>query len=165
MNNRGISLIEVLIAFAIITIVFVALAMSQVLGFRVTHDSVQVAEARDIATEQLEIIRGFGFPYYQTCPDTDPTVGPACQNASFPAGDTVANHNAYTMRWNITNAPVDEAGNPINPSGTDGGVALVGVEVVVSWRDDSYVLSTFLSCADADEFSSSTVPCPKGSLR
>ena len=161
-QSSGISLVEIIVTFSIIAIAFLALTMSQILGFRVTQDSAQSATARDIATQQLETIRGFGYVFYQDCPTLNPTVGPACQNASFPAMDDVPNHQGYTIWWSVTNAPIDITGNAINPAELT--PALVGIEVRVNWDGGSYDLTSYMSCADAGEFSNNAIFCPSGSL-
>lgn len=166
-NAQGLSLIEVLISFSIMSIVFLALAMSQVYGFRTTRDSLEASTARDLASEQIEIIRGYGYttyakrtnPAYAGCPTISPSGSNDNVDAGFPdcsgSDDTVANFPGYTLAWEI--APSDGVSATDPP-------ALYDVEVTVERDDLTYTLSNYLSCADAGEFSVTGVSCPSNSL-
>ena len=159
-RSEGLSLVELLVSLVIISIVFVALASSQALGFKTTKQSVEMSTARDIATQQMEVIRSYGYFSYQNCPTTQPflSIAPACQATDV----SLAEHAGFSLSWSITNNPLSVAGQAINPSG--GTPALVQVDVVVNSQDGSFGLTSYLSCADAGEFSMTTVPCPAGSL-
>ena len=159
-RTDGLSLIEILIAFAIISVTFTALMMSQITGFRVTRSSAQASLARDVASEHMYVLRSYGFHNYEDC-----GVGNTPVDATSPAcsgSQAVPNQNGYTLSWTITNNPTRSDGTAFNPVVTD--PHLLGVNVTVSWGDGDYTLSSFLSCADVGEFSSTSVPCPVSSL-
>jgi prepilin-type N-terminal cleavage/methylation domain-containing protein len=158
-GQSGLTLVELLIALAVIGIAMAALISSQILSFKVTRDAQKSSLAKDIASQQIEVIRGYGFGSYMNCPTTSPSSpAPACTGSQ-----SVSNYAGYTLAWSITNAPK----NPSNLTQTLNLTkpALVGVSVTVSWTGGSYVLSSYLSCADAGEFSFTTVPCPAESMR
>jgi type II secretory pathway pseudopilin PulG len=168
-QNSGIGIIEIMVAIAIIGIAFVALAFSQVYSFRVTGNSQKTALAKDIASKKMEEIRGYGYGSFRACPATTPITPPMPCSAS---GQSVSNQAGYSLAWTITNQPK----NPSNlsqtlaaPSAADPKPSLVGTTVTVSWQEGaatkSYVLSSYLSCADASDFSSTNVPCPVESMR
>jgi hypothetical protein len=134
-------------------VVFGVLASSQVLGFRVTRDSAETALARDLATKQMELIRAYGYGTYKGCPGTavSQTGIPACSAQNQPTDKA-----GYTMSWSLTNRP---QGIPVlSPP------PLVGVNVTVSYRGKSYVLSSYLSCADGGDYSFTNANCPSESL-
>ncbi len=154
-ESQGLSLIEVLISFSIMSIVFLALAMSQVYGFRTTRDSLEASTARDLASEQIEVIRGYGYASYQNCPATSPIGASADFDNGFPtcsgSDSRISNFPGYTLAWAIAlpdNIPVTDP--PF----------LLGVEVTVQRDDLSYVLASYLSCADAGDLSVTDIPCP-----
>lgn len=172
-TSQGLSLIEVLVAFSIISIVFLALAMSQTTGFRVTRDAIAVSTARDIASRQIEIIRGYGYvtygrraattttPVYAGCATTSPSgSGQDIDAAGFiprcsGTDNAITNFPNYVVSWSIT--PSDDVPATDPP-------ALYDVEVRAGRGNTNYVLSTYLSCADAGELSVTGVPCPRQSL-
>lgn len=158
-QSEGLSIVELLVSLAIISIVFVALASSQALGFKTTKQSVEMSTARDVASQQMEIIRSYGYFSYLDCPTGEPflSIAPACKVE----GLTLAEHSGFSLNWEITNAPLNTSGGTINPTG---GVALVQVDVEVTWDESSFGLTSYLSCADAGDFSMTEVPCPEGSL-
>lgn len=155
-SQQGLSLIEVLVAFSIVSIAFLALAMSQILGFRTTRDSLEAATARDLASEQMEVIRSYGYASYQGCPDISPPApAPACSGS---ANDT--SNPGYTMTWSVMNAP---SGTPVTTP-----PALLGLMVEMQHGPESnrrtYTLASYLSCADTSDLSVTSVPCPEDSL-
>lgn len=157
-SQAGLSLLELLIAFVIITVAFLALAMSQVTGLRTTRDALDVSVARDIASRQMEQMRGLGHFYFKDCPATSTSVM-ACEKS----GQAVPEHPGYTLAWRATNQPQ-------NPANTSTALVmspppLVSVGVTVAWRGKTYRLASYLSCADAGELSSTSVACPKTSMR
>lgn len=155
--EQGLSLIEVLVALSIISIVFLALAMSQVFGFRTARDSLEASTARDLASRQIEVIRSYGYASYAGCPTSMPsgTVAPICSGS-----ETDTSNPGYTVAWEITNAP------PGIPTTTP--PALLGVRVETQYGPQSnrraYTLASYLSCADAGNLSVTNVPCPETSL-
>ncbi len=156
-SQTGLSLLEVLIAFAVVSVAFLALAMSQVTGLRTTRDALDVSVARDIASQQMEKMRGLGYSAFKNCPTTSTVMSCEVNDESVPE-----NAN-YTRSWKVTNQPK----NPTNPSATISmsPPPLVSVAVTVKWRGKSYDLVSYLSCADAGELSSTGVNCPEGSMR
>lgn len=168
-QQTGLGIVEIMVAISIIGIAFVALAFSQVYSFRTTGNSQKTAIAKDAASKKMEEIRGVGYETYRTC------AASSTNTSCVASGQTVTNQPGYSLAWSITNQPknpsdltktlptpdVDANGRP-KPS-------LVGVTVTVSWQEGSspktYVISSYLSCADAGDFSSTNVPCPKESLR
>jgi type II secretory pathway pseudopilin PulG len=168
-QNSGLGIIEIMVALAIIGIAFVALAFSQVYSFRVTGNSQKTALAKDIASKKMEEIRGFGYSSFRACPSSTPITPPFACSAS---NESVANQAGYSLSWTITNQPKnpsDLSQTLSAPSAADPKPSLVGTTVTVSWQEGagtkSYVLSSYLSCADAGDFSSTTVPCPIESMR
>jgi type II secretory pathway pseudopilin PulG len=155
-NTQGLSLIEVLVSFSVVSIVFLALAMSQVFGFRTTRDSLEASTARDLASEQIEIIRSYGYISYQDCPSTSPSGASANFSDGFPScsgsDDSIDNFPGYTLAWAIAlpdDVPVTDP--PF----------LLDVEVTVQRDDLIYVLASYLSCADAGDLSVTNIPCPE----
>ncbi len=170
-DARGLSLVEVLVAFAVIAVVFMALAMSQLTGFRATRDSAEASTARDLASRQLEIIRGYGYATYAKrttvlgvyagCATTSPTGSSAELDRASPFPTCVgndgdlANFPGYTVSWTV--APADDVLATDPP-------ALYDVSVTVTRGDFAYTLASYLSCADAGELSVTGVSCPEESL-
>lgn len=166
-QSQGLSLIEVLVAFSIISIVFLALAMSQVVGFRTTQDSLEASSARDLAARQIEVIRGYGYAVYG--PRTgytgcnSETSAPAGSSQDFDlafpscagSDSTVIGFPGYTVSWDIAPA----ANVPVTTP-----PALYDVEVTVTREDLTYILASYLSCADAGEFSVTGVACPSATV-
>lgn len=168
-ESRGLSLIEVMIAFSIISVVFLALAMSQITGFRTTRVSLEASAARDLASRQIEVIRGYGYPTYARqitatgvyagCTTVSPNGSSADVDVAFPtcrgSDDTISNFPGYIVSWSI--APSDDVPARDPP-------ALYDVDVTVTKGTLTYVLASYLSCADAGEFSTTGVSCPRESL-
>jgi type II secretory pathway pseudopilin PulG len=167
--QSGLGIVEIMVAISIIGIAFVALAFSQVHSFRTTADSQKTALAKDIASKKMEEIRGLGYGAYRSC------VPASTDTSCVASGQTISNQLGYSLAWTITNQPKNPSDLtktlPVPENDTNGipKPALVGVTVTVSWQEGSaaksYVLSSYLSCADAGDFSSTTVPCPTASIR
>lgn len=161
-QRSGLSLVELLVAMSVIGIAFAALISSQVFSFKVTKESQQSSIAKDIASQQMETIRGYGYAVYKNCPSRltlSNSAAPICSKS----GQTISNHSGYTLDWSVTN-------QPLNPGKTSDSITLsppplVGVTVTVKWGNESYVLTSYLSCADAGDSSSTTINCPSDSLR
>lgn len=149
-SRDGMTLVEVMIAVAIIGIAFVALAFSQVLGFRVTRVSQQTQIARDLATLQMETIRSNGFASYKDCDGSD--SAPSDCSGKVASSD----YSDFTVSWDMDNSPPGMA--------AVSAPALVAVTVSVTWHDQEYALTNYLSCGDPDDESSTTVPCPGETL-
>ena len=157
-HRSGVTIIELMVALAVASIAFAALAYSQITGFRVTRSSQGSALAKDIGMKQLEHIRGLGFDVYRDCPATGPSEDsglPTCDGSA-----TDAEHPGFTVHWNITASPAGIA--PVPALSTP---ALKGVEVWVTWEDSRYDLIGYLSCGDPGETATTEVPCPNESLR
>ena len=154
-RTAGVTIIELMVALAIVSIAFAALAYSQITGFRVTRSSQGAAIAKDLGMAKLEYLRALGYELYRACPDAGPAAGgplPACEGS-----EPGAEHPSFTVRWRITESPV---GVPaLDPP------ALKGVEISVTWEGTRYDLVGFLSCGDPGESALTQVPCPSGSLR
>lgn len=147
---RGVTIIELMVALAVASIAFAALAYSQITGFRVTRSSQGAAIAKDIGMKRLEELRGAGFETYKHCVDAAAT--PDCSGS---AAD--ADHPTFTVHWEVTASP---PGVPaLDPP------ALKGVAVWVTWEDSRYDLIGYLSCGDPGESATTEVPCPTESLR
>lgn len=151
----GLTIIELMIALAIIGIAFAALAYAQVTGFRVTRSSQGAAIAKDLGMKQLEVIRGLGYGLYRDCPDAGPTEESGLPPCSGSEADET--HPGFTVHWSITSSPAGV--NALDPP------ALKGVEIHVTWEDTRYDLVGYLSCGDPGETAMTEVPCPRASLR
>lgn len=150
-TRRGFTLVELLVAIAVIGIAFTALAMTQLSGFRVTQDAVQTAVARDVATRQMEDLRALGYARLVRCGETDQ---PAC--TAGPAPDE--EEPRFLLSWSVSD-DLSAIGVPsLAPP------PLLDVQVEVTWPDGSYQLGSLLSCADAGASSSTNVDCPKESM-
>lgn len=147
----GLTVIELLVALAVASIAFAALAFSQVTGFRVTRSSQGAAIAKDVGMKQLEVIRGLGYGYYRHCSDgTETDCSGSAPNAEHPG---------FTVHWKITDSP--EGVKVLSASEPP---ALMGVEIQVTWEDTRYDLVGYLSCGDPGESATTEVPCPRESL-
>lgn len=146
----GFSLLELLVALAMIGVAFGALAYVQVTGFRVTRSSQGAAIAKDLGMKQLEILRGRGYQAYRDC--TDGAAG--CSGT-----EVDDEHPSFSVSWTITDAP---AGVKLL-SGTEP-PALLGVEIQVTWEDTRYDLVGYLSCGDPGKTGTTETPCPRESL-
>lgn len=160
-SQEGLSLIEVLVAFSIVSIAFLALAMSQILGFRTTRDSLDAATARDLASEQMEIIRSYGYASYAERPGPPAFAGcPTASSADAPPCSGSKVKGNYTVRWEITKT--SSAFRATTPP------ALLSVTVETDYGVEAerrtYTLASYLSCADASDLSVTSVPCPENSL-
>lgn len=154
---QGLTIIEVLVSFSIVSIVFLALAMSQVFGFRTTRNSLEASTARDLASEQIEIIRSHGYIAYQDCPTTSPSGASTDFDAAFPtcsgSDGSTDSFPGYTLDWAIAPPDVTRVRVTDPPF-------LLDVEVSVQRDDLTYVLASYLSCADAGDLSVTNIPCP-----
>lgn len=154
-RHEGLTIIELLVTIAIIGITFLALAMSQITGFRVTRDSAEAAIAKDAATEQMETIRAWGYEQYKGCPAIEPTASdaPKCEGTA-----TLSNNTNLTLQWRVDNRPPEI--KPLDPP------PLVSVIVTVTNNNGGtdYELYTYLSCADADFLSATQIQCPVTSI-
>jgi prepilin-type N-terminal cleavage/methylation domain-containing protein len=162
-QQSGLGLVEIIVAIAIIGIAFVALAFSQVYSFQTTGKSQKTAIAKDIASKKMEEIRGLGYGTYKGC--ASGTTNTTCVTSN----QAVTNQPGYSLSWTITNQPKNPSDLTKTVTLNNPGPPLVGVTVTVSWQEGSstknYVLSSYLSCADAGDFSSTNVPCPLASMR
>jgi type II secretory pathway pseudopilin PulG len=157
-DSEGITLVEVLVAMVFTGLAFTALALSQVTGFRVTRSSQESAIARDLATRQLETFRAYGFDPYVMCPippesyKPDSYAGyPECQGSV-----SSTDHKGFTTDWDLSTRPV---GTKLMSK-----PALIEARITVSWDDNEYHLTSYLSCGDPGEFATTDVPCPVESL-
>lgn len=163
-KQSGLGIVEIMVALSIIGIAFVALAFSQVYSFRATGDSQKTAIAKDIASKKMEEIRGLGYATYKGC------VPNSTNAACLTSNQSVTNQSGYSLSWVITNQPKNPSKltQTLPTPTTANPAALVGVTVTASWQQGSstksYVLSSYLSCADAGDFSSTNVPCPKDTI-
>lgn len=129
----GLTVVEVLVAVALIAIVFAALAAMQVNSLRMTRASQQSSEATQIAVDQLNelTVEILGrYVEYQGCPGSGP-VDPGCTDAGRTVGDFNVAHSI-------------SRGSGYESSG------LVQVSVVVTGPATAS-LSTFVSCMDHSE--------------
>lgn len=156
-SSQGLSLLELLVAFTVVAIAFLALAMAQVTGFRTTRDALDVAAARDVASKHMEQMRALGYVAFKNCPTANSVMACSATNTS------VAGRPGYALSWRIqTNPP-----NPANPSATlvMSPPPFLLAEVRVTWRGKRYVITSYFSCADSGELSSTNVECPQASMR
>lgn len=165
----GLSLLEVLVSLAVSSVVFLALALSQLTGFRTTRGAQEAASARDLASRQIEVIRSYGYAVYAErgaasgafagCPGSSPAGSSADVDAAFPncagSDDSVAGFPGYTVSWTVAPAGGVRLTDP---------PALYGVDVTVTKDDLTYALASYLSCADAGELSVTGIVCPDESL-
>ena len=73
MKRQGLTIVEVLVALAVIGIIFVVLANSQVLSLRVTSDSQRASTATQVANRAIEQVSRqvmANFSQYLGCPLT-----------------------------------------------------------------------------------------------
>ena len=158
-HSEGLTLVEILVTITIIGIAFTALAFAQVSGFGVTRSSLEQMTARDLASKRIELIQSYGYAFYKGCPTTGPGVTgiPGCSGSETPNSNP-----GFTLTWSVTKDLVAQGIPDRSPEDP----ALVGVNVRVAWQDKSYSLYTYLSCADAGDFSTTNVTCPdKGILQ
>lgn len=124
-SHRGVTLIEVLVAMVVITVVFLGLVGVQILSLRVTRDSQNASDATQLALETLtartEVVQA-DFGTYQACP-----------GESFCSG--VVTRDGDSAAWAVS-----------RPSGylVDG---LLLVDVQVTGRATAR-MATYVSCMD-----------------
>lgn len=136
-TSHGLTLVEVLVALAVIAISFVVLAHSQITNLRVTRDSQLTSVAMQFANEIVEdvtqhILDDFGD--YRDCPG----AGPQCSGTDS-QGRFEASYQVHDM-------------------GTDYLVSgLVRVDVTVD-GPSNVSLSHYVSCMDTDPPPTVTYP-------
>jgi|FLYL01.1.fsa_nt_gi prepilin-type N-terminal cleavage/methylation domain-containing protein len=128
MNRQGLTLVEVLVALALIAITFVVLANSQVANLRLTRDAELTSVAMQFANDILEdtsqrVLENFS--HYLNCPGAEGCSG------EWSKGTFTATHS------------VQEAGSSYLLSG------LIRVDVVVE-GPASVSISHYVSCMDTD---------------
>lgn len=173
MKRDGVGIVELLVVIAVIGVTFLAMASSQFLSFKVTRAAQETSGAKDIASRKMEQIRGYGYFTYANCRDGEGSVyisvAPGCQGKitaqNDKNGDLLGN-DGYTLSWTIDNTPVNPRGGGADLA-TFSTPPLISVSVTASWGNgsaDNYSLQSYLSCADAGEFSFTGVPCPAQSM-
>ena len=173
MKRDGIGLVELLVVISVIGVTFLAMASSQILSLKVTRSAQETAAAKDITSRKMEQIRGYGYFMYANCKDGEGSVyisvAPGCQGKVTGQSDTsgdLLGHDNYTLSWTIDNTPVNPRSGGADLS-TFSTPPLISISVTASWgsgTSDSYSLQSYLSCADAGEFSFTGVPCPAESM-
>lgn len=173
MKRDGIGIVELLVVIAVIGVTFLAMASSQFLSFKVTRTAQETAAAKDIAARKMEQIRGYGYFIYADCNDGEGTlyisVAPGCKGKVTGQNDQngdLLGHDKYTLTWTIDNTPVNPRSGGADLA-TFATPPLISISVTASWGNgsaDSYSLQSYLSCADAGEFSFTGVPCPAQSM-
>ena len=159
-HKQGMSLIELLIAIAIITIVFLVIAAGQISSFASLRKSVELKEAKTFAYRILEdkyqelIFEALNAKGSDT-PESKFKKYLACEGATIGCSGTDVYKN-YTVAWQLTNQ------NDANSASVDK-EGLVLLEVRVDWQEKGkqryFSLANYLSCMDVVTSSGSTV-CP-----
>lgn len=173
MRRDGIGMVELLVVIAVIGVTFLAMASSQILSFKVTQTAQETAAAKDIAARKMEQIRGYGYFAYAKCNGGEGSVyisvAPGCKGEITKQTDKngdLLGHENYTLSWTVDNTPENPRGGGADLS-TFATPPLISVSVTAAWgrsAADSYSLQSYLSCADAGEFSFTGVPCPAKSM-
>ena len=164
-TNAGVTLIELVVVIVILGVSFTAMVFSQVLGFKITRESQKASVVKDITTEKIEEIRAYGYFVYENCVGSS-SGSPAIASARACSGTEASSYSGYQTDWTITSQPV----NPMDITETLSGFAappLISIEVTATGDNgaESYTLISYMSCADAGEFSFTDSPCPKDSMK
>lgn len=96
-DNRGFTLIEVLIAVAIFSIGFLAVGLMQLNGLNATTASRRTTEAMEVATRQAEALMALPFyasAAYNFSPDLTDTGAEHINNAAWTG--------QYEVHWTVT---------------------------------------------------------------
>jgi prepilin-type N-terminal cleavage/methylation domain-containing protein len=140
-SQKGVSIVEVLVSLAIIAIVFVVLANTQLGNLRITRDSQQASEATQIAIATLERIKAG-------------VTTPAGFSAALNGGGTRACEAEVDSRFTV-NCELRRAG------ANHGREGMLLAQVTVT-GPTSVTMAEFLSCMDvvpAPSFDD-PAPCP-----
>jgi prepilin-type N-terminal cleavage/methylation domain-containing protein len=145
MNRSGLTLLEVMLAVALIGIVFSALAYSQISNMKLTNTSRHASTATEIANDELEVLTQrvlADFVKYQGCPAA---TGVTC-------ADKVVHgtHAQFTVSYKI-----ESAGTTYATAG------LIQIRVNVT-GPSSASFSHLVSCMDVNPSPSvkDPAPCP-----
>ncbi len=146
-NQEGMSLIELLIGIAIITVAFLLIAIGQVFSFTSLRKSVELENARTFTSRILEdkyqelIFKTLSASGTNT-PKSKFQEYLACQEGiAGCSGTDIYQH--YTAHWRLTN-PKSSSKTSVDKEG------LVRLEVQVEWKakgkQHSFSLAKYLSC-------------------
>ncbi len=159
-SQEGMSLIELLVAIAIITVVFLVIAAGQISSFASLRKSVELKEAKTFAYRILEdkyqelIFEALNASGTDT-PESKFKKYLDCQLGTAGCSGTDIYKN-YTVAWQLTNQ------NDANSVSVDK-EGLVLLEVQVDWQEKgeqrSFSLANYLSCMHVVDSNGSTV-CP-----
>jgi len=108
MDNKGFTLIEVLITMAILSIGILAVAAMQITSTKVNSSSRRITEATALAETQIERLIQLPYDHDDLNPVNNPHGGP---------------QGAYTVNWNAAEVDLDSDG--ANDSKT--------IDLTVSW--------------------------------
>jgi len=164
-TSAGVTLIELVVVIVILGVSFSAMVFSQVLGFKITRESQKASVVKDITTEKIEEIRAYGYFIYKDCVGSS-SGSPAIASAPPCSGTETSSYAGYQTSWTVTKEPV----HPMDTSTTLTGFTappLISIEVTATGDNgsESYTLMSYLSCADAGEFSFTDSPCPQNSMK
>jgi type IV pilus assembly protein PilV len=112
LNQKGISMLEVLISVVILTVAILGMATLQSRGIRGNDLGNRTSQAVALAQEKLEEL-------IDTSRDTTLATG-TTNDANNPIDETGVSGGVFTRNWNVQNGPISDAQT---------------VTVAVSWTD------------------------------
>ncbi len=160
-NQQGLSLIELLVAIAIIAVVFLIIAMGEVSSFTTLDKSIELRDAKTFAYRTLEDkYQEFIFDVVNAN-SIDASKSKfdeylACQEGVSGCSGSDSYEN-YTVNWQLISEKALNSSNSVDKEG------LVLLEVQVDWKEKdkqySFSLADYLSCVQILNSDGSTV-CP-----
>lgn len=146
--QRGMTLVEVLVALAILAGVLVSVASLFVLGGQRVKSGREMTEATTIAADIMEELVQYGDQLVDLFPDC--TVATGCtvdtDNDSFASSqwDSLIDQALYQGRADITLTPI---GGTVTPPTFDSSEA-IHIEVVVRWSEGTVVRTVSLESVE-----------------
>lgn len=136
LNNKGFSIIEVLVGLTIFAIGILALAKVQIVSLKGNSQSRQITEASYLAQSRMEVLTR--LPYDDLVDDGSGTINSTGVNADGSEQLSVTG-KTYQVSWNIAD------GTPDAPADN-----MKMIRVIVNWQEGGSQKAVTLDYAHAD---------------
>lgn len=149
MTQKGVTLIEVLVALIFFSLALMVLANLQVTNLRVTRDSRIMSEATQLANDVQEAVQRevfSNFNEYKKCGISGKTTTVTCEKTSLTGVTVPADYSFKAVITGMYNEPADPAveTRPMSEFQNEG---LIKVAIEVSGQS-SLGFTAYLSCYD-----------------
>lgn len=147
LDKRGFTLIEVLIAMALLSFGLMAVASLAGTIIKATESGRKQTQAVNLAVEKLEMLKAISYANIQStgsdsgitrvCTGTSPTFTCSPNGAAETSSDpTVTIDNAvFTWNWTVTYVNLDNDTRVVEDSGVADSRDIKRIDLTVTWRD------------------------------